>query len=82
MRREILLTTESFMEEDLYKAEQVRPLNIQIEEQCDRMKSNHIERLQREECTLQQGFVFNDIVTVCERISNHCSHIASAILEN
>ena len=42
---------------------------------------NHVERLQKGVCTINQGFVFNDIVTNCERVSDHCSNIAVAMIE-
>ena len=79
IRKETALTTDAFTEDDLYKAEQIHPLNEQIEALCEEMKNNHIDRLQRNECTIQHGFIFNDITTFCERISNHCDHIATAL---
>ncbi len=82
MRKETALTTEAFTEDDLFKAEQVCPLNTQIEALCEDMKNNHIDRLQRNECTIQHGFIFNDITTFCERVSNHCAHIATALINN
>ncbi|MCR5357486.1 MAG: Na/Pi cotransporter family protein, partial [Lachnospiraceae bacterium] len=82
MRKEASLTTEAFTEDDLYKAEQIRPLNSRIESLCERMKNNHIDRLQRNECTIEHGFIFNDITTFCERTSKHCAHIASALISN
>ena len=48
---------------------------------CDEMKSHHIERLQRGVCTLNQGFVFNDLLTNFERVADHCSNIALAVIE-
>ncbi|MBR5766356.1 MAG: Na/Pi cotransporter family protein [Lachnospiraceae bacterium] len=82
IRKETILTTEAFTEDDLFKAEQIGPLNTGIEAQCEKMKNNHIERLQRNECTIQHGFIFNDITTFCERVSNHCDHIATALINN
>jgi phosphate:Na+ symporter len=79
IRKETALTTDAFTEDDLYKAEQIHPINDQIEALCEEMKNNHIDRLQRNECTIQHGFIFNDITTFCERISNHCDHIATAL---
>ena len=45
------------------------------------MKTRHIARVSRKECTLENGFVFNDILTDYERIADHCSNIAVDILE-
>jgi phosphate:Na+ symporter len=80
IRREAGLITEAFTEDDLVKAGQVGPIDKEVETLCEKMKNNHIDRLQRNECTIQHGFIFNDITTFCERISNHCAHIATALL--
>ena len=45
------------------------------------MKNRHVARLQKGLCTLQHGFVFNDLITNFERISDHCSNIAVAMIE-
>ncbi len=75
------LTTQSFTEADTVSAARVEPLEELIDDLADNMKHNHIDRLQRGVCTLNQGFVFNDIVTNCERVSDHCSNIALDIIE-
>ena len=71
----------AFCEEDLPLAGRVEPLEEVVDELCDQMKLNHVERLQQGICTIKQGFVFNDIVTNCERVSDHCSNIAVAMIE-
>ena len=45
------------------------------------MKLHHIDRLQTGECTLNHGFAFNDLLTNCERVSDHCSNIAGCIID-
>ena len=45
------------------------------------IKSNHIARLQSGHCTIEMGFVLSDILTNCERVSDHCSNIAVAQIE-
>ena len=80
--REILrLTTEAFINSDPEKAKKVEPLEEVIDELCDKMKLRHVERLQKGQCTITQGFVFNDLSTNFERVSDHCSNIAVAIIE-
>ena len=71
----------AFCERDLKLASRVEPLEEVIDELCDQMKMNHVDRLQHGICTITQGFVFNDIVTNCERVSDHCSNIAIAMIE-
>ena len=75
------LTVKAFTENDLVSAAHVEPLEELIDDLCDNMKHNHVDRLQRGECTLNQCFIFNDIVTNCERVSDHCSNIALDIIE-
>ena len=77
----VSMTMTAFYEDELPLAARVEPLEEVIDEICDRMKLNHVERLQHGVCTISQGFVFNDIVTNCERVSDHCSNIAVAMIE-
>ncbi len=75
------ITVESFLNEDFKLAEQVEPLEEVIDDICDEAKLRHVERLQRGECTISHGFVFNDLITNYERVSDHCSNIAVAMIE-
>ena len=59
----------------------VEPLEECIDELCDEIKLHHIERVQNELCTLNHGFVFNDLLTNFERVADHCSNIAIAMIE-
>ena len=80
--REILgVTVTAFSTEDINLAGKVEPLEEVIDDLCDEMKFNHTERLQAGTCSINQGFVFNDLVTAYERISDHCSNIAAALIE-
>ena len=81
VRQIVSMTMTAFCEEDLPLAGRVEPLEEVVDELCDQMKLNHVERLQQGICTIKQGFVFNDIVTNCERVSDHCSNIAVAMIE-
>ena len=71
----------SFIDNDVQAATRVEPLEEIIDGICDEMKSHHVERLQQGVCTLLQGFVFNDLLTNYERVADHCSNIAVAIIE-
>ncbi|MBQ4569870.1 MAG: Na/Pi cotransporter family protein [Ruminococcus sp.] len=59
----------------------VEPLEEMIDLLCDELKLRHINRVQNGNCTLNQGFVFSDLVTNYERIADHCSNIAVALIE-
>lgn len=71
----------SFIDNDVQLANRVEPLEEIIDGICDEMKSHHVDRLQQGTCTLLQGFVFNDLLTNYERVADHCSNIAVAIIE-
>ena len=80
--REILdITMKAFSGENIELAMRVEPLEEVIDDISDEMKLNHIERLQQGRCSINQGFVFNDLITDYERISDHCSNIAVALIE-
>ena len=80
--REILsVAVSAFVDNDPLRAARVEPLEEIIDGLCDEMKSHHVDRLQSGACTLNQGFVFNDLLTNYERVADHCSNIAVAIIE-
>ena len=75
------LSFSSFIEEDIEKAYRVEPLEEHIDVLCDEFKLRHVERLQSGNCSLRVGFVFNDLLTNFERVADHCSNIAIAMIE-
>ena len=75
------ITINAFLDNDVAAAYRVEPLEELIDNLCDEMKLHHIDRLQTGECTLNHGFAFNDLLTNCERVSDHCSNIAVAMIE-
>ena len=80
--REILsVAVGAFVENDPQRAARVEPLEEIIDGLCEEMKSHNVDRLQSGSCTLNQGFVFNDLLTNYERVADHCSNIAVAIIE-
>jgi phosphate:Na+ symporter len=81
VREIVRMTTEAFEKEDLSLAMRVEPLEELIDRLSEKAKYNHVDRLQRGVCTIRQGFVFNDVLTSIERVSDHCSNIALAMLQ-
>lgn len=75
------LTIDAFVNDDLTKAQQVEPLEQVIDVLIAEVKSAHIERLQSGTCTIQTGFVWSDLLTNYERVSDHCSNVAVALIE-
>ena len=76
------MTINAFIKNDRVLAMRIEPLEEVVDDLCDEIKANHIERVSRQECTLENGFVFNDLLTDYERISDHCSNIAVDIIES
>lgn len=75
------LTSRAFLQDDLTLARQVEPLEQVIDKLKDKLRTNHIARLQRGECSLAAGFVLSDLLTNLERVADHCSNIAGCLLD-
>ncbi len=81
VREVVRLTVQAFTENDLTLAVQVEPLEELIDQLVDKVKRHHIDRLQKGQCTIQQGFVLNDLLTSLERVGDHCSNVAVDMIE-
>ena len=75
------ITVTAFRNNDLSLAGHVEPLEEVVDDLCDEIKLHHIERLQKGQCTLMLGYVFNDLLTNFERVADHCSNVAVAMIE-
>lgn len=75
------ITVSAFVDNNLELAGHVEPLEQLVDDLCDEMKLHHVDRLQKGNCTLLQGFVFNDLLTNYERVADHCSNVAVAMIE-
>lgn len=76
----LTMATEAFINSDLEIAERIEPLEELIDNLCGEMKLQHVRRLKNGLCSLNYGFVFNDILNDYERIADHCSNIAVAMI--
>lgn len=74
-------TIKAFNENDLALAASVEPLEQVIDSLISEIKARHILRLQRGNCTIELGFILTDLLNNYERISDHCSNIAVALIE-
>jgi len=80
--REILNYARQTMQtEDLEVSARVEPLEQVIDLLNKSIRARHIDRLTHNECTIELGFVLNDILTNLERVSDHCSNLAVCIIE-
>ena len=75
------ITVSAYVNNDIVMAFNVEPLEQVIDGLTAEIKAKHIDRLQRGECTIEMGFILSDILTNYERISDHCSNIAVAMIE-
>ena len=75
------ITTRAFTENNLELALRIEPLKALIEQLSAEVKINHVERLQKGQCTIRQGFVLNDLLTYMERVGDHCSNVGVAMIE-
>jgi len=75
------MTVEAFEYDDISMAKKVEPLEEVIDDINLMIKNRHIQRLRAGECTIELGFVLNDILTNYERVSDHCSNVAVSIIQ-
>lgn len=77
----ITLTLDAFVRNDAEAATLIEPLEQVVDALKKQLRANHIVRLQKGECSIECGFVWADILTNLERVSDHCSNIAVCIIE-
>ncbi len=75
------LSLDAFLNDDYSAAGMVEPLEQVIDGLKEQLRTNHILRLQKEECSIEAGFVWSDLLTNLERVSDHCSNIAGCIMD-
>lgn len=75
------LSLNAFLKDDYSAAGMVEPLEQVIDGLKEQLRTDHILRLQREECSIEAGFVWSDLLTDLERVSDHCSNIAGCVMD-
>ncbi|MBQ8321297.1 MAG: Na/Pi cotransporter family protein [Clostridia bacterium] len=75
------LSYNAFLENDSRAADNVEPLEEVIDRMKENMRSAHIARLGKGNCSIEAGFVFADLITNLERVADHCSNIAGGVLD-
>ncbi len=76
------LALSAFLNDDLDAAFTIEPLEELIDRLKEKLRANHILRLQQGECSIEAGFVWSDLLTNLERTADHCSNIAGCIIES
>ncbi|MGN0602757.1 MAG: Na/Pi cotransporter family protein [Oscillospiraceae bacterium] len=80
--KEILsITKKAFETNDVEMSMRIEPLEQVIDELKEKLRTSHIRRLSKGECSIEAGFVWSDLLHDLERISDHCSNIAGCIIE-
>ena len=74
-------TTDAFRKGDLHLASKVEPLETVVDELVRAIKARHVARLQTGSCSIEYGFVLEDLLTNYERVCDHCSNVAVAQIE-
>lgn len=72
---------DAYVKNELSIAHRVEPLEEVVDNLSTELKNRHIRRLQNDECTVELGYIFQDILTNLERVSDHCSNIAGCLIE-
>ncbi|MGN0700719.1 MAG: Na/Pi cotransporter family protein [Oscillospiraceae bacterium] len=75
------MSTDAFINGNIALAKEVEPLEDVIDELRSELKSRHIERLRSGLCTIELGFILQDLLTNFERVSDHCSNIAVCLIQ-
>lgn len=75
------LTFDVLVNENVAEAAQVEPLEEVIDDLKEEIRARHIKRLAKGKCTIELGFALTDLVTNYERIADHCSNIAVAVIQ-
>ncbi|MDE6785217.1 MAG: Na/Pi symporter, partial [Ruminococcus sp.] len=81
IKENIKIAFVAYSNDDLSSAHRVEPLEEVVDNLSTELKNRHIRRLQNDECTVELGYIFQDILTNLERISDHCSNIAGCLIE-
>lgn len=76
-----LLSYGAFIESNAEQANLVEPLEQVIDRMKELLRTRHIDRLRVGECGIEAGFVWGDLITNMERVSDHCSNIAGCVMD-
>ena len=75
------LTLTAIAENDAEAAGQVEPLEQVIDRMREQMRTSHMLRLQRQDCSMETGFIWSDLLTALSRTSDHCSNVAGCVID-
>ena len=80
--KEILdLSFQAFSNDDFHSAQKTEPLEQVIDKLKEELRTRHFIRLQNRECSVAAGFIWSDLLTNLERVSDQCSNISGCVLD-
>ena len=71
----------AFKNESLDDSFNIESLEEVIDEIKETLRARHIDRLQKNSCSIEAGFIWSDLLTNLERVSDHCSNIAGGVID-
>ena len=74
-------TVNAFTTFDHTLAMKVEPQEQVVDSLVREIKSRHVRRLRDGLCSVEYGFVLEDLLTACERTADHCSNVAVEMLQ-
>ena len=77
----VTLSYSAFVENNAEQANLVEPLEQVIDRMKELLRTRHIDRLRVGDCSIEAGFVWSDLITNMERVSDHCSNIAGCVMD-
>lgn len=77
----VILSYDAFVGNNVEQANFVEPLEQVIDRMKELLRTRHIDRLRRGACSIEAGFVWSDLITNMERVSDHCSNIAGCVID-
>jgi phosphate:Na+ symporter len=75
------LAVKAFADDDAQAAKAVEPLEQVVDDLKNELRTRHILRMKKGECSIEAGFVWSDLLTNLERASDHCSNVALCVLD-
>ncbi len=78
----VTLSYGAFIENNTEQANLVEPLEQVIDRMKELLRTRHIDRLRMGDCGIEAGFVWSDLITNMERVSDHCSNIAGCVMDS
>lgn len=75
------LALKAFRDDDLDAAAQVEPLEQVIDQLKEQLRTRHVLRLQKGDCSIESGFAWLDLLTDLERVADHCSNVAGCVVD-